>query len=130
MVIKKKAARSANQRKTAKLKPADGTLGMKVIHPYAAGIDVGNGEHYVAVPPMLDKDSVRVFGCFTSDLIAMATWLSEIGVTTVALQSTGVYWIPLYDVLTQRGSRCSWSTQGRQDTCPGGRRMCWSANGS
>lgn len=103
MVIKRKAARSANQRKTAKLKPADGTLGMKVIHPYAAGIDVGNGEHYVAVPPMLDKDSVRVFGCFTSDLIAMATWLSEIGVTTVALQSTGVYWIPLYDVLTQRG---------------------------
>jgi transposase len=104
MVIKKKnAARSANKRKTAKLKPADGTLGMQVIHPYAAGIDVGNEEHYVAVPPMLDKDSVRVFGCFTADLIALATWLSEIGVKTVALQSTGVYWIPLYDVLTQRG---------------------------
>ena len=72
MVIKKKnAARSANKRKTAKLKPADGTLGMQVIHPYAAGIDVGNEEHYVAVPPMLDKNSVRVFGCFTADLIAL-----------------------------------------------------------
>jgi transposase len=104
MVIKKKkAARSANKRKTAKLKPADGTLGMEVIHPYAAGIDVGNDEHYVAVPPMLDENPVRTFGCFTSDLIALATWLSEIGITTVALQSTGVYWIPLYDVLTQRG---------------------------
>src|SRR5260370_9231390 len=104
MVIKKKnAARSAHKRKRAKLKPADGTLGMEVIHPYAAGIDVGNEQHYVAVPSMLDKDSVRVFGCFTSDLIAMATWLNDIGVTTVALQSTGVYWIPLYDVLTQRG---------------------------
>jgi len=104
MVIKKKnAARSAQKRKTAKLKPADGTLGMEVIHPYAAGIDVGNEQHYVAVPPTLDDNSVRVFGCFTADLMAMATWLKSLGVKTVALQSTGVYWIPLYDVLTQKG---------------------------
>lgn len=100
---KKNAARSAKKRKTAKLKPADGTLGMEVIHPYAAGIDVGNDEHYVAVPPILDENPVRTFGCFTSDLKAMATWLSQLGVKTVALQSTGVYWIPLYDVLTERG---------------------------
>lgn len=100
---KKNAARSAKQRKAAQLKPADGTLGMEVIHPYAAGIDVGNEQHHVAVPPMLDDNPVRTFGCFTSDLIRLATWLSEIGVNTVALQSTGVYWIPLYDVLTKHG---------------------------
>ncbi len=99
----KSAAKSAKKRKTAKLKPADGTQGMEVIHSHAAGIDVGNEEHYVAVPPGLDENSVRTFGCFTEDLKAMAGWLSKIGVTTVALQSTGVYWIPLYDVLTERG---------------------------
>lgn len=101
MAAKKRPA--DKKRKTAQLKPADGTQGMEVIHPKSAGIDVGNEEHYVAVPPTLDENPVRTFGCFTQDLKAMARWLKKLGVTTVALQSTGVYWIPLYDVLTEQG---------------------------
>lgn len=87
----------------ALLKPHDATLGLSVVHPKAAGIDVGNQEHYVAVPPHLDAESVRVFGCFTADLQALADWLVHCGIETVALQSTGVYWIALYDILSERG---------------------------
>lgn len=104
MKAKQNAAKST-KKKTAKLKPAAGTLGMEVIHPYAAGIDVGNEEHYVAVSPELDQNPVRKFGCFTSELKAMAGWLKGIGIETVALQSTGVYWIPIYDILTAHGIR-------------------------
>jgi transposase len=103
MAKAKKAAKTDKRKNTAKLKHADRTLGMKVIHPNAAGIDVGNAEHYVAVPSQLDPEPVRKFGCFTAELRATAEWLSQIGVTTVALQSTGVYWIPLYEELTERG---------------------------
>lgn len=75
----------------------------KVINPKAAGIDVGSMLHYVSVPVELTEDSVRKFGGFTSDLEAIATWLSSLGVTTVAMESTGNYWIPLYDVLQSQG---------------------------
>lgn len=91
------------QKDRALLKPHDGTLGLSVVHPQAAGIDVGNQEHYVAVPPHLDAEPVRVFGCFTADLKALADWLVECGIQTVAMQSTGVYWIALYDILAERG---------------------------
>jgi transposase len=77
--------------------------GLDVIHPNAAGIDVGNSAHYVAVRPDRDPDPVRRFDCFTSDLHRLADWLQQCGVTTVALQSTGVYWLPLYDILEARG---------------------------
>jgi transposase len=77
--------------------------GLEIVHPHAAGIDVGNSSHYVAVRPDRDPDSVRRFECFTADLHRMAEWLQQCGVTTVALQSTGVYWIPLYEVLDARG---------------------------
>jgi transposase len=90
--------------KTAKLKPPqDCTLGLSVVHPKAAGIDVGNEEHWVAVPPSLDPNPVRRFGCFTGDLLALAAWLLQCGIQTVAMQSTGVYWIPLFDILSQHG---------------------------
>jgi transposase len=89
----------------AKLKPQDGTLGLQVVHPKAAGIDVGNEEHWVAVPPDLDPEPVRSFGCFTRDLEEMADWLVRCGIETVAMQSTGVYWIALYDILAERGIR-------------------------
>jgi transposase len=89
----------------AKLKPQDGSPGLSVVHPNAAGIDVGNQEHYVAIPPHLDADPVRVFGCFTRDLKQLADWLQERGIDTVALQSTGVYWIPLYEILSERRIR-------------------------
>ena len=80
--------------------------GLEVMHPHAAGIDVGNSAHYVAVRPDRDPDSVRRFECFTADLHHLADWLQRCGVTTVAMQSTGVYWIPLYEILDARGFDC------------------------
>ena len=77
--------------------------GLTIVHPDAAGIDVGNSTHYVAVRPDRDPDSVRRFDCFTADLHRLADWLQQCGVTTVAMQSTGVYWIPLYEILDARG---------------------------
>jgi transposase len=76
------------------------------VHPHAAGIDVGNFQHYVAVSPEScpeGESCVREFPTFTADLHRIADWLKECGVTTVALESTGVYWIPLFDVLEARG---------------------------
>src|SRR5260370_13504778 len=65
--------------------------GLDVVHPRAAGIDVGNGAHYVAVRPDQDREPVRRFECFTADLHRLADWLQACGVATVAMQSTGVY---------------------------------------
>jgi transposase len=95
----------AKQNHRAKLKSQDCTLGLEVVHPKAAGIDVGNEEHWVAVPPGLDPKPVRSFGCFTKDLQELANWLVERGIETIAMQSTGVYWIALYDILSERGIR-------------------------
>ena len=75
----------------------------EVIFPNAAGIDVGGSSHWVAVPKHSCDDPVREFGAMTADLNAMADWLLACGVDTVALESTGVYWIPVYEVLEQRG---------------------------
>jgi transposase len=77
--------------------------GLEVVHPHAAGIDVGNSSHYVAVRPDRDEEPVRKFDCFTADLHRLADWLKSCGVKTVAMQSTGVYWIPLYEILEERG---------------------------
>jgi len=77
--------------------------GLDVVHPRAAGIDVGNGAHYVAVRPDQDREPVRRYECFTADLHRLADWLEACGVETVAMQSTGVYWIPLYEILEERG---------------------------
>ena len=77
--------------------------GLEVVHPHAAGIDVGNSVHYVAVRPDRDPEPVRRFECFTADLHRMADWLQSCGVKSIAMQSTGVYWIPLYEILDERG---------------------------
>jgi len=69
----------------------------------AAGIDIGSERHMVAVPEGRDSVSVREFGTFTTDLEALASWLKQCGVTTVAMESTGVYWIPLFELLERRG---------------------------
>jgi transposase len=79
--------------------------GFTVEHPNAAGIDVGSASHYVAVPPERCEQSVREFQSFTEDLVALAEWLAESGVDTVVMESTGVYWIPLYELLEARGFR-------------------------
>jgi transposase len=77
--------------------------GLNVVHQDAAGIDIGSREHYVAVGPDRDPQPVRAFGCFTTDLRQLAEWLNGCGIKTVVMQSTGVYWIPVYDVLEQYG---------------------------
>ena len=74
-----------------------------VINPNAAGIDVGATEVYVAVPTERDSDPVRTFATFTRDFHELADWRAACGVKTVAMESTSVYWIPLYTVLEERG---------------------------
>jgi len=76
---------------------------LEIVHPNAAGIDVGGSEHWVAISPDRDRVPVRRFGCFTADLREMARWLVEKGVRSVAMQSTGVYWMPVFEVLEQHG---------------------------
>jgi metal-responsive CopG/Arc/MetJ family transcriptional regulator len=78
-------------------------ISLEVVHPDAAGIDIGNESHYVAAAPSRDKQPVRSFGCTTGELKAMADWLKQCGIRTVAMQSTGVYWIAVYDILEQAG---------------------------
>ena len=78
---------------------------LEVAFPNAAGIDVGASSHFVAVPPERDDEPVREFGAFTGDLEALADWLCVCEVDTVAMESTGVYWIPLYELLERRGFR-------------------------
>jgi transposase len=78
-------------------------LSLDVVHPDAAGIDIGNESHYVAVPPSRDPQAVRCFGCTTAELKAMADWLKQCGIRTVAMQSTGVYWIAVFDILEAAG---------------------------
>jgi transposase len=76
---------------------------ISLTHPNAAGIDIGSAAHFVAVPPDRDDEPVREFASFTSDLHRLADWLDACGVDTVAMESTGVYWIPLYELLESRG---------------------------
>ena len=76
---------------------------LEVVHPDCAGIDVGKRKHYVAVDPSRFEDPVRNFGTFTGDLEAMAEWLGACGIRQVAMESTGVYWIPVFEVLDRAG---------------------------
>ena len=80
-----------------------GRASLQLTHPNAAGIDIGSASHYVAVPPDRDDEPVREFASFTADLQHLADWLQTCGVDTVAMESTGVYWIPLFELLDARG---------------------------
>src|ERR1700719_3827487 len=95
-----------------------------VLEPNAAGIDVGAREMFVAVPPGRDEHPVQVFATFTEDLERLADWLLQCGVTTVAMESTGVYWIPLYEILEQRGIRPCLVNARHMKNVPG-RRTDW-----
>jgi transposase len=77
--------------------------GLPVVHERAAGIDVGSRFHVVAVAPTLTKEPVQTFQAFTSDLQRMADWLEAVGIKTVAMESTGVYWVSVFEVLESRG---------------------------
>jgi len=76
---------------------------LMVVHPDAAGIDIGGSSHFASVPADRDQAPVREFGTWTADLQKMAKWLRSCGIKTVAMQSTGVYWIPVYDMLVEEG---------------------------
>ena len=76
---------------------------LPILYPDAAGIDIGAEEIFVAVPADRDIDSVRPFGTFTRDLIALTDWLRQCNIRSVAMESTGVYWIPLYQILETHG---------------------------
>ena len=77
--------------------------GLQQVHLNAAGIDIGSEQHWVAVPQGRDEASVRCFSSFTTGLHQLADWLQHCGIETVAMESTGVYWIPLYELLQERG---------------------------
>jgi transposase len=76
---------------------------MPIIHPHAAGIDVGAEEHWVCVPAGRDAQPIQKFSAFTCDLHRLADWLTACRITTVVMESTGVYWIPLFQLLEARG---------------------------
>ena len=80
-----------------------GQMVLPVVHEFAAGIDIGSRFHVVAVPPELTSEAVRTFESYTAELQRMAEWLIELGVTTVAMEPTGVYWVPVYEILEEQG---------------------------
>jgi len=77
--------------------------GLPIVNARAAGIDIGSRIQVAAVPPELSDDPVQTFASFTQDIERMADWLVSLGITTVAMESTGVYWIPVYEILENRG---------------------------
>jgi transposase len=84
-------------------KPRTSPHALERLHPHAAGLDCGSAEHFVAVPPDRDPTAVRSFPTFTADLYRLADWLTACRVTHVAMEATGVYWIPIFEILDARG---------------------------
>jgi transposase len=81
--------------------------GLKIVNPNAAGLDIALSEIWAAVPPERSAEPVRMFGTFTPDLVALGDWLQACDVDTVAMEATGVYWVPIFEYLEQRGFRVS-----------------------
>ncbi|WP_137921573.1 IS110 family transposase [Hydrogenophaga sp. 2FB] len=79
------------------------SIGLPIVNARAAGIDIGSRIQVAAVPPELSDDPVQTFQSFTADIERMANWLVSVGITTVAMESTGVYWIPVYEILEDHG---------------------------
>lgn len=79
---------------------------LTVVQPHAAGLDIGSREIWAAVSPHHPGETVRCFATFTPDLEALADWLTSFGVTTVVMESTGVYWVPVFELLEARGFIC------------------------
>ena len=92
---------------------------LNIIYTRAAGIDVGSTFHVVAVPPELSAEPVQTFQSFTGDLYRLAHWLVDIGVTTVAMESTGIYWIPVFDILEAHGLEVLLVNAQHAKTVPG-----------
>lgn len=106
MVVKSSEELKKNEKKATSAMRNLEPEKLVVKNPDAAGVDIGSEEHWVCVPPdrvAKGEEHARPFGCFTSDLHKIADWLHKCGVTTVALESTGVYWIPLFQILETAG---------------------------
>lgn len=88
------------KRTSRKIKPLEE---LKIVHPHAAGLDIGATEIWACVPAFSTIENVRVFGPFTADLQALADWLIACGIEAIAMESTGVYWIPIFEILEARG---------------------------
>jgi transposase len=86
-----------------KQKPGQVQEDMPVINSNAAGIDVGSAEIWVSIPPDRDEEPIRRYATFTADLYALADWLKQRGIESVAMESTGVYWIPVFEILERKG---------------------------
>src|SRR5271163_672193 len=80
---------------------------IEIINPNSAGIDVGASSHFVAVPPGRDTKTVMEFDCYTPSIQQMITWLKKCKITTVVMESTGSYWIPVFEMLEQAGFEVS-----------------------
>ena len=90
-----------------------------MVHPRAAGIDIGSRFHVVAVPEEWDAQPVRTFSTFTNDLHRLADWLEGLGIATVAMESTAVYWIPAFEILQARGVEVVLVNARNAKTVPG-----------
>src|SRR3954454_4938280 len=93
--------------------------GLSALNRNAAGIDVGNAEHYVAVPAGRDPEPVRTFGSFTGELHRMAQWLETCRIETVVRQATGVYWVALHQILEDHGFQVNLVSARHTKTLPG-----------
>jgi transposase len=93
----------ARKKRAQDPQPTDPTAGLPPLNLNAAGIDVGSAEPYVAVPPDRSPEPVRRFASFTADLHALADWLHACHIETVVMESTGVDWSPLFQILEARG---------------------------
>jgi transposase len=96
--MRKKTSKQKKQSKKIVIAPD-----WEPVNAHAAGVDIGSREHWVCVPPEATECNVRKFGTFTADLETLADWLKECGVSSVAMEATGVYWIPLFQILERRG---------------------------
>jgi hypothetical protein len=76
---------------------------IKIVNPDSAGIDIGASSHFVAVPAGRDTETVKEFGCYTPDLEKMITWLKQCKIKTIVMESTGSYWVPVFEMLEQAG---------------------------
>lgn len=105
-IMSKSTCKKENKKEpvAAKIKqPKQDVVHLPVIRPNAAGIDIGDTLHAVAVPAHRDKEPVKIFGAFTCDLQAIVVWLKQCGIDTIAMESTGVYWKPLFALLIAEG---------------------------
>ena len=104
---------------------------LSLAYPNACGIDIGSTSHFVAVPADRDADPVREFRAFTADLQSLVDWLRQCRVTAVAMESTGVYWVPLYEMLDAAGFEVQLvnARPGTSRPYPDARAMSWTVNG-